>query len=284
MADILRSMKLDNVWYPMPMLVNSSSLHYDSSINSSSSSSGSKEMSNCPVSDLISSDLGDKLTNALINVRSLFSQRIRQSAVVANNTCCITGGEQEEEEDIIVGNNSCGGGAVVFLGMDSPEVNVEEIASALRSAKEESTTHICPAYDGGYGMICIPEYVPHTVFHGVMWSHPLTCISQLQALGRCGVRNIRVGQLMYDIDESKDILAFAQRLCNGRNTKTYKGVVPSLPDDTDKTYNKSLELGETTCNYCWDVLCKIQVIIPRKSKENDMEEIYTVNETFFPSR
>jgi hypothetical protein len=235
-------------------------------------------MSNCPVSDLISSDLGDKLTNALINVRSLFSQRIRQSAVVANNTCCITG----EEEDIIVGNNSCGGGAVAFLGMDSPEVHVEEIASALLSATQDSTTHICPAYDGGYGMICIPESVPPTVFHGVIWSHPLTCISQLQALGRCGVRNVRVGQLMYDIDESKDILAFAQRLCNGRNTKKYKGDVPPLPDDTDKTC-KSLELGET-CNHCWDVLCKIRVIIPRRSRENEVEEIYTVNETFFRSK
>lgn len=271
MVDVLRSLELDTVWYPMPMLVNSSSL---------------KEGSNCPVSDLISSDLGDKLTNALINVRRLFNEKMRQS-IVNDNNGFISGGE----EDIMNGNDSCGGGAVVFLGMDSPEVIVEEIASALQSAKQDSTTHICPAYDGGYGMICLPECVPPTIFHGVIWSNPLTCISQLQALGRCGVRNIRVGQLMYDIDESKDILAFAQRLCNGRNTnrtntkKMCEGEVSSssssLPSETNENCN-SLEMSET-CKHCWDELCKIQVIIPRKSKEDDMEGLYAVNETFFHS-
>jgi hypothetical protein len=271
MVDILRSLKLDNVWYPMPMLVKSSSLHYDIS--------STKEGSNCSVSDLMSSDLGDKLAHALINVRRLFNQNMRKSTAHVNNG----------EEDITNGNTSCGG-AVAFLGMDSPEVNVEELASALLSAKWNSTTHICPAHDGGYGMICLPECIPPTVFEGVIWSNPLTCISQLQALGKCGVRNIRVGQLMYDIDESKDLLAFAQRLCQGRNTnrtntkKMYKGDVASsssLPSETNENY-KTLEMSET-CKYCWDELCKMQVIIPRKSKEDDREEFYVVNETFFHS-
>jgi hypothetical protein len=271
MVDILRSLKLDNVWYPMPMLVKSSSLHYDIS--------STKEGSNCSVSDLMSSDLGDKLAHALINVRRLFNQNMRKSTAHVNNG----------EVDITNGNTSCGG-AVAFLGMDSPEVNVEELASALLSAKWNSTTHICPAHDGGYGMICLPECVPPTVFEGVIWSNPLTCISQLQALGKCGVRDIRVGQLMYDIDESKDLLAFAQRLCQGRNTnrtntkKMYKGDVASsssLPSETNENY-KTLEMSET-CKYCWDELCKMQVIIPRKSKEDDREEFYVVNETFFHS-
>jgi glycosyltransferase A (GT-A) superfamily protein (DUF2064 family) len=268
MVDILRSLNLENVWQLLPML--------DSSSCRDTSYEG---VADYPVSDLNSSDLGDKLAHALINARELFTKRTKQDAAISFTS---TTGES-------IRNATGGdGGAVVFLGMDSPEINVEEIYSALLSSSTDMTTHICPAYDGGYGMICIPESAPPTVFKGVLWSHRLTCISQLQALGHYGIRNICVGSLMHDIDEMKDILALAHRLCqtwnnnNNNNNKAssfidknrrsfkldetlkfrcgrsvssdaYKGSYCSWTTTTD---------SQNLCKHTWAELCRMKVVIP----------------------
>lgn len=147
--------------------------------------------------DLKSSDLGAKLTDALGRVRQ--QQRQRRA--------------QQEH--------------VVFLGMDSPELPLDEIAgifqsnksnhryhqsSSLSSSSSSSVALLCPAHDGGYGLLSVPPTVPtEQVFAGVRWSQSLTAVSQLKALTDAGAV-VRLGRLMYDIDEPADVHALVGRL------------------------------------------------------------------------
>jgi glycosyltransferase A (GT-A) superfamily protein (DUF2064 family) len=136
-------------------------------------------------------------------------------------------------------NNSLGGSSVVFLGMDAPELPLPDIVAALTqeldgdspllslsSSSYYSTTRslMCPADDGGYGMLSLPPAaMAHHVFQGVLWSHPLTAVSQLKALTDQHQHNdesdsprpqlsVTLGQLMYDIDEPANVHALCQRL------------------------------------------------------------------------
>ena len=128
--------------------------------------------------DLQSSDLGSKLADAL--------ERVRQ--IQPNNP-------------------------VVFLGMDSPELPLDEIALAMSAAssKPVGKAYLNPAHDGGYGMLCIPKQASSNIFEGIRWSSSLTAVSQMKALSDNGVDTI-VGSLMNDIDEPDDVKYLAIRL------------------------------------------------------------------------
>lgn len=113
-------------------------------------------------------------------------------------------------------------GPVVFLGMDSPEMPLDEIAGVFahyncdvnhETASSLSTAILCPSEDGGYGMLSIPPSVSlsEPVFANVRWSQSLTAISQLKALTDANVP-VKIGRLMYDIDEPEDVQALARRL------------------------------------------------------------------------
>ena len=139
--------------------------------------------------DLTSSSLGDKLEDALVRTRQLLDTR----------------------ED---SNNE----AVLFLGMDSPELPMEEIIHGLQVASSSSDenrpgkAHVCPANDGGYGLLSIPYHAPSTtIFKGVRWSHPLTALSQMKALTDNNIV-VTMGKLMFDIDELNDVEELACRL------------------------------------------------------------------------
>jgi glycosyltransferase A (GT-A) superfamily protein (DUF2064 family) len=107
-------------------------------------------------------------------------------------------------------------GTVVFLGMDSPELPVEEIVASL-SAREAL---LCPANDGGYGMLSVPLQAPaDKIFQGIRWSNPLTALAQIKALTDANLA-IRLGRLMYDIDEPEDVAALCQRLAAKHETTT----------------------------------------------------------------
>jgi glycosyltransferase A (GT-A) superfamily protein (DUF2064 family) len=119
-------------------------------------------------------------------------------------------------------HNLCKGktGRVVLLGMDSPELPLEEIETSLFGVDgrnddkkgKQTTAFLCPANDGGYGMLCLPPQVPiEKVFQGIRWSDPLTALSQLKVLSDCRIP-IRLGRLMNDIDEPGDVKALCQRL------------------------------------------------------------------------
>ncbi|KAL7511143.1 hypothetical protein ACHAXN_008041 [Cyclotella atomus] len=151
-------------------------------------------------SDLNSSSLGEKLIDALERVRALLASSI----------------------EIYQHNES-----VLFLGMDSPEIPIEEVTYGLHISSGKHTTHqtvesggsrqfsgkahMCPANDGGYGLLSVPIHAPTSIFSGVRWSTQLTAVSQLKALTDACV-DISIGQLMFDIDEPEDVHLLVDRL------------------------------------------------------------------------
>ena len=161
-------------------------------------------------------------------------------------------------------------GSVVFLGMDSPELPLEEIEEGL---KRSDTATLCPAGDGGYGMLCLPAIVPSTtVFSGVRWSHPLTALSQLKALTDLGIP-VRLGRLMNDIDEPDDLQALANRLMS--NEKTEKSVETRVTNDvllmsspTASRPSRVTTNGTTTwCHHTKLVLKELDLLIRSKTVE-----------------
>lgn len=141
-------------------------------------------------------------------------------------------------------------GNIMFLGMDCPELPLEEILASLFGAdgidansKEEIECHntnqipasginssnkmnanvasslaakgsavLCPASDGGYGMLCVPPQArAEAVFAGIRWSDPLTALGQIKALTDCNIP-VRLGRMMHDIDEPEDVHALCKRL------------------------------------------------------------------------
>jgi glycosyltransferase A (GT-A) superfamily protein (DUF2064 family) len=132
--------------------------------------------------DLQSSDLGGKLTDALVRAR-------------------------EEQQ-----SQSRAAGPVVFVGMDSPETPLDEIASVFTQERYRQSALLCPAQDGGYGMLAVPpSATAAATFTGIRWSHSLTAVSQLKALTDDNVP-VRIGRLMHDVDEPEDVLSLMQRL------------------------------------------------------------------------
>lgn len=71
---------------------------------------------------------------------------------------------------------------------------------------------IYPANDGGYTALVLPPAAqPSYCFANVHWSSHDTCISQLAALSRAGLRCV-VGQTYDDVDELEDLVALDLRL------------------------------------------------------------------------
>jgi glycosyltransferase A (GT-A) superfamily protein (DUF2064 family) len=141
------------------------------------------------VNNLMNSHLGSQLTQALIETRS----------------------------------RHVDAASVVFLGMDAPDLPLDEIVAALSTSSIDNDNcntnnnnnyaHLCPAADGGYGMLSVPGHAPaDAVFRGVRWSDPLTAVSQIKALTDIDGVNVRMGRWMHDIDEADDVLALCERL------------------------------------------------------------------------
>lgn len=168
-------------------------------------------------SDLQSSDLGSKLSNALERIRSI-------------------------DEEV----------PVTFLGMDSPELPLDEIYNAMKIAIEMEKAYINPAHDGGYGALCVPKKAPIDIFENVRWSTSLTFASQLKALTDNGIDTV-VGSLMSDIDEEEDVIALASRT---------QGSGPKPLEET-KEINDRLLYQSHICGSSSVVSAKNRVICPR---------------------
>lgn len=101
----------------------------------------------------------------------------------------------------------------VFVGMDAPVLSLEDIVTGLEQAKNFDTPSreamLCPAEDGGYGMLCVPPAADsQQTFARVLWSHPLTALSQIKALTDQNIM-VTIGKVMQDIDDPEDV----RRLC-----------------------------------------------------------------------
>lgn len=115
-------------------------------------------------------------------------------------------------------SGEAGKGKVMFLGMDSPELPLEEIIGSFDS-ENDGKAFLCPANDGGYGMLCVPPEAPvEEVFQGIRWSDPLTALAQLKALSDCHIPT-KIGTLMNDIDEADDVKALCERLAKKESGK-----------------------------------------------------------------
>ena len=217
-------------------------------------------------SDLTSSNLGDKLSTALHQTRSILLSQTNPFHI----------------------------GNVVFLGMDSPIIPLPEIMYSL-SSSEYKNAHLCPAQDGGYGMISIPSSIPsHLAFRGVRWSNPLTAISQLKALTDSNSEIIiRIGQMMNDVDEPDDVWDLAEILVRERNNlHKAKDCMEHENATTETSTNKNdceeldalSQLSQVTissntfnvgkdkplsCKHTWQSLLDQGLIQENNSKDND---------------
>jgi glycosyltransferase A (GT-A) superfamily protein (DUF2064 family) len=275
-----------DAWYLLPMI---------SSSNNSNDNEGQKESTmesnNNNHSELKSSDLGSKLSNALIRVRSITMA-------------------QHSNYNIH--------GPVAFLGMDAPELPMNELFSALtiaKSCKEMSSTgdgddggelvdimpscttaqfppgkaYINPAHDGGYGMICVPGHASPSIFEGVRWSSSLTAVSQLKALSDNGV-DIVLGSLMNDIDETQDLLNLSVRLCIQHSSKGAHQInrgeelknSDRLSNPSELFQGEELVVDDDEASLCpktFEALLDLN-LVRKKQRSNDRVRYKTVIEKF----
>ncbi len=187
-------------------------------------------------SDLTSSSLGSKLEDALDNTRTLLAKVHNMIATQQTNE------------------------AVVFLGMDAPELPLEEIVQGLQTSARNKA-HMCPADDGGYGMLSVPRNASSSqIFRGVRWSDNLTAVSQLKSLSDCCI-DISIGKMMHDVDEPDDVIRLAKRLINSRESN-------QVDDEDDALRKISSSIGFTmrdvdtsnACQYTWKALFDLKVI------------------------
>ena len=190
--------------------------------------------------DLTSSSLGSKLEDALDKTRSLLAKVHKMTATQQSNE------------------------AVVFLGMDAPELPLEEIVYGLQTSSGNKA-HLCPADDGGYGMLSVPRNAPSSqIFHGIRWSNNSTAVSQLKSLSDCCI-DISIGKMMNDCDEPDDVIRLAKRLICSRdsnqdddNRQSKDDVLESL----SSSIGSAIRDAETAnaCQYTWKALFDLNVI------------------------
>ncbi|CAM9288773.1 unnamed protein product [Ascophyllum nodosum] len=105
-------------------------------------------------------------------------------------------------------------GAVIFVGMDTPELPWVEVLAARQSAEKDGKAYICPASDGGYTLLGLPASAGRGTFDGVKWSDAQTFKTQKGALEARGI-GTRVGGTYHDVDEADDVAGLERRCTQG---------------------------------------------------------------------
>jgi hypothetical protein len=115
-------------------------------------------------------------------------------------------------------------GPVLFLGMDTPILPTHEIRTILArnvphpdDSSSSCVAFLCPANDGGYGMVSVPCTAPLTIFDNIPWSTALTALAQIKAFTDHNIP-IVLGPLMYDIDDETDLQYYIQRWSSTSST------------------------------------------------------------------
>lgn len=179
--------------------------------------------------DLMSSGIGDMLADALERTRALLA-------------------------------NHHSTGSIVFVGMDSPELPLDEIVNSLLNP---AIAYMCPANDGGYGMLTVPPHAPSRVFENIRWSQSLTAVSQLKALTDLNIA-VKLGRLMYDMDECEDVQGLAERQCAIQNTGI---AAESLNDVLMKSSgDATIPLATGACEHTWTFLQSLGLIVQENNK------------------
>ena len=169
---------------------------------------------------------------------------------------------------------------VAFLGMDSPELLVDEMIEAMAVAsKQMGKAYMNPAHDGGYCFLCLPSHAPLSVFHGIRWSNSLTAISQMKGLSDNGIDTL-VGSLMNDIDEPDDVMNLAIRLCllHSKGTKVIE--ITDLNQDRLSQESDFLQAAKSPidvrnhvmCSHTFEALIELGLV---ERKEGKNKTTYT---------
>lgn len=94
-------------------------------------------------------------------------------------------------------------GPIVFLGMDTPQLNMSEIEYAVEAANK-GDAYICQAEDGGFILLGVPKNCPPSVFESVHWSSDDTYSTQVNAIKAHGISCTK-GTTYFDIDDVSDV-------------------------------------------------------------------------------
>jgi Uncharacterized protein conserved in bacteria (DUF2064) len=160
---------------------------------------------------------------------------------------------------------------VILLGMDAPELPLAEIVAACDPSRRlyHSAALMCPAADGGYGLLVVPPLAPaQSIFDGVLWSHELTALSQLKALSDQGVATV-IGPLMHDIDTARDLDQLVQRLesttasessLDGRGCLSQPSALVQRQSTGSSDHGDPMEPSFVSCHYTRKVLVDLGLL------------------------
>lgn len=104
----------------------------------------------------------------------------------------------------------------VLIGTDCPALDRGRLGVACR-ALEENDAFLHPTEDGGYALLGLRRFSP-LLFSGIPWSGPEVAAQTISRLKTLGWRT-SVGELLRDIDEPADYLAYLHRRARGHGAR-----------------------------------------------------------------
>ena len=106
-------------------------------------------------------------------------------------------------------------GPAILIGMDTPQVSVEQLVSAAEVLNDpQFDAVIAPAYDGGWWLIGLRRADPR-VFAGVAMSTDHTCRDQRARLRTLGYRTA-ILEALRDVDTFADVVDVARTVPGSR--------------------------------------------------------------------
>mmetsp|Transcript_43729 Transcript_43729/g.69944 ORF Transcript_43729/g.69944 Transcript_43729/m.69944 type:complete len:677 (-) Transcript_43729:2407-4437(-) len=105
-----------------------------------------------------------------------------------------------------------GASTVSFIGMDVPDLTVEQIEESVNIVSGAHRAYISPANDGGYVLLTLPinGQIEIGCFEGVHWSTPAAFATQVRALNCVGL-DVTIGEKVWsDVDDIESLREFKQ--------------------------------------------------------------------------
>jgi hypothetical protein len=108
-------------------------------------------------------------------------------------------------------------GPLVLVGTDCPSL-VRQDLQAAAAALDAADAALCPAEDGGYGLIAASRPLP-ALFEGVPWSTDDVTRATLARAAQAGL-SVSVGRTIWDVDRPED---YDRLLASGWSTQAGPG-------------------------------------------------------------